>query len=52
MAKSSRDRSEFPRSCTTYTVFPITNAGLFTKCLQSLATRFGIWSWGVGNALG
>lgn len=51
MAKSSKDRSEFHRSRTTNTMFPAIKAVVFTKRLQSLANRFGIWSW-VGTAFG
>lgn len=32
-AGTSKDRSEFHRSCTTNTMLPIINATVFTKCL-------------------
>lgn len=39
-AGTSKDRSEFHRSCTTNTMLPIINATVFTKCLW-LAKEMG-----------
>lgn len=47
---SSKDRSEFHRSCTTNTI-PKINAARFTKCLRSLANHLGVWSWRAVNIL-